>query len=104
MGRIAATFAAVGLALVGSGPAAAANFGFVRWPDYLDMYILIAAIASGVGIVWVKVVIPGGRGLFEVPKADRTFGMKLAGYFALIAFVALMGMVFVGMGLQRAVE
>jgi hypothetical protein len=45
-----------------------------------------------------------GGARFEVPKADRTLGMKFAGYFLLIAFVALMGMVFVGMGLQRAAE
>lgn len=92
------------IGLFAANPAAAANFGFVRWPDYLDTYILIAAIASGVGFVWVKAVMPGGRSLFEVPKAQRTFGMKLAGYFGMIAFVALMGMVFVGMGLQRAAE
>lgn len=96
--------AAFGFVLSLAGPAAAANFGFVRWPDYFDTYILIAAIASGIGFVWVKAVMPGGRSLFEVPKAERTFGMKLAGYFTMIAFVALMSMVFVGMGLQRAAE
>ena len=104
MRRHTTAFAIYGLSLLLARPAAAANFGFVRWPDYLDTYILIAAIASGVGFVWVKAVMPGGRSLFEVPKAERTLGMNLAGYFLLVAFVALMGMVFVGMGLQRAAE
>ncbi len=81
MHEIKTTLATFGLVLTLAGPAAAANFGFVRWPDYLDTYILLAAIASGFGFVWVKAVMPGGRPFFEVPKADRTFGMKLAGYF-----------------------
>jgi hypothetical protein len=93
-----------GIGLVLARPALAADFGFVRWPDYLDTYILIAAIATGLGFVWLKLVLPKGTSFDKVPKADRTAGMKLAASMTGIAFVALMGMVFVGMGLQRAAE
>ena len=104
MRSIAITLASFGFALVLTRPAVAANFGFERWPSYLDSYILIAAIAVGVGFVWLKAVLPKGLSLAEVPRGQRTLGMKLAGFVAGIAFVALMAMVFVGMGLQRAAE
>lgn len=98
------TFVSFGFALTVAGPAAAANFGFVRWPGYLDSYITIAAIASGVGFVWLKAVLPRGLSFVEVPRDGRTVGMKLAAFVTIIAFLVLMGMVFVGMGLQRASE
>lgn len=101
---IKARLATFGLALTLAGPATAANFGFVRWPDYLDSYIMIAAVASGVGFVWLKAALPKGLSFTEVPQADRTARMKLAALVTMIAFIALMGMVFVGMGLQRAAE
>jgi hypothetical protein len=104
MHHLKTTLATFGTALTLGGPATAANFGFVRWPDYLDTYILIAAIVSGVGFVWLKAVLPKGLSFVDVPKANRTPGMKLAAFVTMIAFVALMGMVFVGMGLQRAAE
>jgi hypothetical protein len=90
--------------LIHSQPAHAANFGFVRWPDYLDSYILIATVASGIGFVLLKSVLPSGKSFTDVPKADRTIAMKIIAYPTMLAFFALMAMIFVGMGLQRAAE
>ena len=92
------------VSLVLGGPAAAANFGFVRWPDYLDTYIYVAAIVTVLSLVAVKMQLPKGLGYAEVPKDQRTTAMFVTVVVMGIAFVALMGMVFVGMGLQRAAE
>ena len=92
------------VSLVLAGPAAAANFGFVRWPDYLDTYIYFAAVVTVLGLVAVKMQLPKGLGYTEVPKDQRTTAMFVTVVVMGIAFVALMGMVFVGMGLQRAAE
>jgi hypothetical protein len=105
MNRPFLTFVATALSmLIAAGPAAAANFGFVRWPDYLDIYIVIAAVPTLLGAAWLKMVLPKGVTYYNLPKAERTLGLKLVGLVTQISLVALMAMIFVGMGLQRAAE
>ncbi len=98
----AAFAAAASLAL--AGPAFAANFGFVRWPDYLDTYILVAGVVTIPGLILLKLQLPKGLGYTEVPKDQRTTAMFLTVVVTGIACVALFGMVFAGMALQRMAE
>jgi hypothetical protein len=100
---LATTAATVSL-LLAAGPAAAANFGFVRWPAYLDLYILVVALPVALSLVWLKLVLPKGMTFYNLPKEQRTAGITFAGRVGQISFCALMILVFVGMGLQRAVE
>ena len=80
------------------------SFGFVRVPDYLDTPILYALISLGIFFVTLKMTLPKGSSYVNVEKDDRTAVMSLSAYLSIISLVALMGMLFVGMGLQRFAE
>lgn len=83
----------------------AANFGFVRWPAYLDMPILVSAVMTGIFCILVKTHLPkGAKDYVSVPKEDRTFTLTASVIALMASFVLCMGMVFLGMGLQRAAE
>jgi uncharacterized membrane protein len=51
-----------------------------------------------------KAVLPKGKSYSEVPKAERTRFMTVVAFAMILSLVATMGMIFVGMGLQRATE
>ena len=81
----------------------AANFGFVRWPDYLDMPILVAMILTGVSFLVFKSRMPeGAKDYVSVPKAERSALLKISAFTMLASLIICLGMIFVGMGLQRA--
>ena len=94
---------AIGAPLLPS-QAFAANFGFVRWPDALDAYVLASAMFTAIGFAALKLQLPAGVPYNKVPKEQRTNGLFLAALVTGVSFVALMGLVFVGMGLQRSGE
>ncbi|MBB3992530.1 hypothetical protein GGR95_000149 [Sulfitobacter undariae] len=85
--------------------AQAANFGFVRWPGYLDMPIIAAMLMTGLSFVLLKTQMPkGAKDFVSVPKDERSVMLKASAFLMLVSFVVCLGMIFVGMGLQRAVE
>ena len=85
--------------------AGAADFGFVRWPSYLDMPITWALLVTGVSFVVFKTQMPKGtKDFVSVPKDKRSMLLKLSAILMLASLMACLGMVFVGMGLQRAIE
>lgn len=83
----------------------AANFGFVRWPDYLDMPIVSSMIATVVFFVIFKAVLPkGAKDYVSVPKEERSLMLKATCLFMLASLGICIGLIFLGMGLQRASE
>ncbi|WP_282046559.1 hypothetical protein [Roseibium album] len=83
----------------------AANFGFVRWPDYLDMPIASSMIATAVFSVVFKAILPkGAKDYVSVPKEERPLLLKATGLFMLASLGICIGLIFLGMGLQRASE
>jgi len=83
----------------------AANFGFVRRPDYLDLPILGAWLMAGVSFVFAKTLLPKGKKDFvSVPKEERSVLLRVSVYLMAISVVIGLGMIFLGMGLQRALE
>ena len=96
--------ALVSVAALWPEQAFAANFGFVRWPDSLDAFLLVAAVFTAVGFAALKIQLPAGLSYAQVPREHRTTAMSLAAVVTGVSFAALMGMVFVGMGLQRLAE
>ena len=86
------------------GQAFAANFGSIRWPDYLDAYIFSLMIPAVLGGIWLKRTLPKGMYFLQVPKEQRTKSMTIAGYLTLVTFIPMMGLIFIGMGLQRFAE
>ncbi|MDD8024611.1 MAG: hypothetical protein PHX82_16065 [Paracoccaceae bacterium] len=94
---------ALGAAVI-PAQAFAANFGFVRWPDYLDAYIFLLMIPVAIGFIWLKMTLPKGMSLLQVPKEQRTKSMTFVGYLTMAALISLMALIFIGMGLQRFAE
>jgi hypothetical protein len=105
MGRFMSAAAMVSIISM-PAPAFAANFGFVRWPDWMDAYIF--PLLPTVGVLWLLTVLLKPRG---VPQSEmyRHFGEfsalgKLIYVLFGLSFVVLMAFVFIGMGMQRASE
>ncbi|MEO1473918.1 MAG: hypothetical protein AAFS03_08255 [Pseudomonadota bacterium] len=94
---------ALGAAMI-PAQAFAANFGFIRWPDYLDAYIFPLMIPAVIGFIWLKMTLPKGMYFLQVPKEKRTTSMAIAGYLTLVTLVPLLTLIFIGMGLQRFSE
>ena len=86
------------------GQAFAANFGFFRWPDYLDAYIFPLMIPAVVAGIWLKMTLPKGMYFLQVPKEQRTKSMTIAGYLTMVTFIPLMALIFIGGWLQRLAE
>ena len=86
------------------GQAFAANFGFIRWPDYLDAFIFPLIIPAILGGIWLKMTLPKGMHFLQVPKEQRTKSMTIAGYLTLVTFIPLMALIFIGGWLQRLAE
>ncbi len=87
-------------------PALAFDFGFVRAPDWMDPYIGTAFLTTLLLMGLTMLVKPKGVPFNRMYFYRRHFsgvGRFIYGLFGL-SFVALMGMVFLGMGLQRAAE
>ena len=84
--------------------AAAFDFGFVRVPDFLDRPILIAAVLTFAGFVFLKKILPKGLSFNEVDEAERTPAMTVSAYFTALTLMTTLGLLFVGMGLQRYLE
>ncbi len=83
----------------------AANFGFVRWPTYLDMPIVLAIFVAGLSLVLFKTQMPKeAKDFMSVPKEERSTLLKVSAFIMLASLAACLLMVFVGMGLQRATE
>ena len=96
--------AAAALALLLPVRAAAADFGFVRWPDYLDAWIALTGVLSVVFLVWLKRLLPPGQHFTGIPPSRRSRAMTLAAWGLMISVTACLGMIFTGMGLQRLAE
>ena len=93
-------------ALFAATPATAYDFGFVRAPDWMDP--IVGSLLAATVVLFGLTVAMKPRGV-EVSEMYQHFGdFSLFGriiYAAMaLAFIALMGMVFLGMGLQRAAE
>lgn len=87
-----------------AGPAMAFDAGFVRVPDWMDKYfvILVPVTVILLGLTWLTK--PRGVPFNQLYRTPLT-GLNRASYNALvITFVALMGLLFTGMGLQRLAE
>jgi len=83
----------------------AANFGFVRWPSFLDMPIVWTMVITGIMFAVAKTQMPkGAKDYISVPKEERSMLLKASTLLMFASLIACLGMVFVGMGLQRAVE
>lgn len=83
----------------------AANFGFVRWPNYLDMPIVLAIFMVGLSLVLFKTQMPKeAKDFMSVPKEERSTLLKVSAFMMLASLAACLLMVFIGMGLQRATE
>ncbi|MGC5198646.1 hypothetical protein [Aphanothece microscopica] len=84
--------------------AAAADFGFVRWPDYLDAWIALSGILSVALLVWLRRLLPPGQHFTAIPPARRSRTLNLVAYGLVISVVTCLGLIFTGMGLQRLAE
>ena len=83
----------------------AADFGFVRWPGYLDMPIVLSAVLTAVAVVVFKTQMPKtAKDFVSVPKEERSFLLNASAIVMLGGLVLCIGMMLVGMGLQRVVE
>lgn len=83
----------------------AADFGFVRWPGYLDMPILLAVLTTILSLVLFKTQMPkGAQDFMSLPKEDRSTLLKASAFLMITSLIACLAMIFVGMGLQRMVE
>lgn len=83
----------------------AADFGFVRWPSFLDLPIFVAVLITGLLFGVFKTQIPRGYSSYaHVPKEERTPALKITTYLMAATFTLCMLMMFAGMGLQRATE
>lgn len=80
------------------------DFGFVRVPGWMDPYIGSLFIAFCVGFLGLSVTKPRGVPFNQLPNVKISPLANFFRYFSLITLLLLMLMVFVGMGLQRAVE
>ncbi|NGO54416.1 hypothetical protein [Allomesorhizobium camelthorni] len=90
--------------LLSASHAFAFNFGFVRVPDWMDLYIGWLFVVTCVGWIGLGVTKPRGVPFNQLPNTKIS---PLANFFRfgmLIAFIILMLMVFVGMGLRRYAE
>lgn len=94
------------LALLAAAPtrARAFEFGFVRVPDYLDLPIMSAAGLTGVSLLLLLRSLPTRRRLAEDTEAERSPAMVLSAWMVMIALVATLGLLFLGMGLDRAAQ
>ncbi len=87
-------------------PAHAADFGKVRWPDWMDVYIFPLIPAVLVLMLLTTLFKPRGVPVNEMYRHFGAFspmGKLIYACFGL-SFIALMVLVFLGMGLQRAAE
>ena len=83
----------------------AANFGFVRWPSYLDVPLILAMIMTGLSFALFKTQMPKeAKDFVSVPKEERSALLKLSALLMLTSLVVCLGIIFVGMGLQRISE
>lgn len=90
--------------LQSSTQAFAFNFGFVRVPNWMDGYIgglVLASLAAYLGLVLTK---PAGVPVNQLHRVTISPLANVFRFALLISFMALMGMVFAGMGLQRYAE
>ncbi|WP_154666738.1 hypothetical protein [Litoreibacter arenae] len=82
------------------------DFGFVRGPDWMDQYVGVLFVVTMVFFALTMLFKPRGIPMNEMYQHFGDFspvGRLVYAIFGL-AFVGLMGMVFLGMGLQRAAE
>ncbi|WP_368186990.1 hypothetical protein [Aestuariibius sp. HNIBRBA575] len=94
------------LALITPTHASAYDFGFVRGPDWMDSYLLVLLVTTVCLMAATLVFIPLGASFNEMYKLFQDFSkVGRITYVAFgVSFGALMIMVFLGMGLQRAAE
>ncbi len=82
------------------------DFGFVRGPDWMDMYVATLLGVSLIGFLATVAFKPRGVPVNEMYLHFGEFPILGRIAYALfgIAFMCLLLMVFLGMGLQRAAE
>ena len=85
-----------------SGPALAADFGRVRWPDWMDGYILLAAASVGFGLLMVFLTKPSGLSIGEARTARIGVVPRIFFVVLQLSFFGMMGLIFYGMYLARA--
>lgn len=86
--------------------ALAYDFGFVRGPDWMNPYLVILLALTAVGLVLTLMFKPSGVPFNEMYKHFGEFSPlgRLVYVLFGLSIAALMAMVFLGMGLQRATE
>ncbi|MEO9875162.1 MAG: hypothetical protein ABJM26_20695 [Anderseniella sp.] len=99
----AAVFSAA-LIFSSSGQALAFNFGFVRVPDWMDTYIVWLVAATLVSMIGLSLTKPGGVPMNQLSNVQISPMANVFRVCMLIAFVVLMTLVFVGMGMRRYAE
>jgi len=80
------------------------DFGFVRVPNYLDVPIVCSAILTAIFAFILKRTLPAKLSFKDVPQQDRTKLMAASAYLSLTFLLVTLALLFIGMGLQRAVE
>jgi hypothetical protein len=94
-------FVSTGLVLLSVDRAFAFDFGFVRVPDWMDVYIGWLFAATCLGFAGLAVTKPRGVAFNQVANTQISPVANFFRFSTLIAFAILMLMIFVGMGLRR---
>ena len=89
-------------ALCAGGPALAADFGRVRWPDWMDGYILLGAASTGFAFLLVLLTKPRDLSISEARTAPIGAVPRVFFLILQLSFFAMMGLIFYGMYLARA--
>jgi hypothetical protein len=92
------------LLLVSVDRALAFNFGFVRVPDWMDVWIVALLAATCVAWLGLALTKPRGVAFNQLPNVRISPLANVFRYSLLIAFSGMMIMVFLGMGLRRYAE
>ena len=82
------------------------NFGFVRGPDWMDQYLILLIGITIVSLFFTLIFKPRGIPINQMYMHFWKFSVVGRIVYAIygLSVVILMGMVFLGMGLQRLAE
>ncbi|MCK7614738.1 hypothetical protein [Roseibium sediminicola] len=94
----------IGLLTAGSRDAFALNLGFVRFPDWMDIYIFSQFAITFVAWLGLWVTKPRGVAFQDLWNVRLSPLANLFHYTMAIAFIAGMILLFLGMGLTRYAE
>lgn len=82
----------------------AANFGFVRFPDWMDQYFVLGLAVLAILFVLIMMTKPSGVPFSQLRLTKMRPLPTIVFRLFQICFFALMIMLFIGMGLERVAE